>query len=140
MHPTDKEAAREALLGLTARVVEAYLGKNQLAASKLGDVIRTVHGSLAKVQEETTGPQSREPAVPVKASVTPDYLVCLEDGRKVKMLRRYLRKAYRMSPLEYRARWGLPADYPMVAPNYAKTRSLLAKRIGLGHHQRKVTN
>ena len=137
MRSNNKDAPPKALLGLTAQVVSAYLGKNQLPTQRLGDVIRTVHGTLATMGNEGVS-QAGTPAVPVKQSVTPEFIVCLEDGRKVKMLRRYLRKAYNMTPLQYRSKWGLPATYPMVAPNYTKTRSLLAKKIGLGQHERKA--
>jgi len=114
--------------------VVAYLGKNHIAQSELPGMIRSVHGALGTlsagaVSEVGTG---LKPAVPVKKSITPDFIVCLEDGKKLKMLKRYLRGKYKLSPDDYRAKWGLPADYPMVAPNYAALRSQFAKDNGLG--------
>jgi len=114
--------------------VAAYVSKNALTAGDLPDIIRTVHNTLADLEQGGgRGPaQELTPAVPIKKSIAADYIVCLEDGKKLKMLKRYLRSQYGMTPEEYRARWGLPADYPMVAPNYAAQRSRLAKQIGLG--------
>ncbi|PWC98030.1 MucR family transcriptional regulator [Azospirillum sp. TSO5] len=120
------------LHALTANIVSAYVGNNTAPASDLPGLISTVYGALSQAGAAVEEKPAREPAVPVKKSITPDYLVCLEDGKKVKMLKRHLRSAYDMSPADYRAKWGLPADYPMVAPNYAATRSEMAKRIGLG--------
>jgi len=115
-------------------IVTAYVSHNPVPAASLSDVIRTVHESLDKVaqqgEKDTLPPQ--KPAVPVKKSVTDDYIICLEDGKKLKMLKRYLRSRYGMTPEEYRAKWNLASDYPMVAPNYAKKRSEFAKQIGLG--------
>ena len=124
----------EDLIRMTTELAEAYLSNNNLAASQLPEVLKTIHGSLTALnalqgQAEATPPT---PAVPIKKSVTPDYIVCLDDGKKLKMLKRHLRTAYNLSPDEYRKRWGLPADYPMVAPNYAALRSAFAKKIGLG--------
>jgi len=115
-------------------IVVAYLGKNHIAQSELPSVIRSVHGALGSISGPSTAEPatSQKPAVPIKRSITPDYIVCLEDGKKLKMLKRYLRGKYRLSPDEYRAKWGLPADYPMVAPNYAALRSQFAKDNGLG--------
>ena len=119
---------------MTTDVVAAYLSNNPVEASQLADLIRSVHQALtaaANGSAEPAAPQL-EPAVPVKRSVNPDYLVCLEDGRKFKSLKRHLRSQYNLTPEEYRTKWGLPKDYPMVAPNYAQARSALAKQMGLG--------
>jgi len=123
-----------ALLRMTADIVSAYVSKNVLAAQQIPDVINTVYNSLAGLngQPREVITEPLKPAVPIRKSVTPEFIVCLEDGKKLKMLKRHLRSTYNMSPDEYRARWGLPADYPMVAPNYAAQRSEFAKRIGLG--------
>jgi len=122
------------LLGLASDIVAAYLSKNVIPANDLPSLIRTVHATLSDLEQGKAqgAPQELTPAVPIKKSVAPDYIVCLEDGKKLKMLKRYLRSQYGMSPEEYRARWNLPLDYPMVAPNYAAQRSRLAKQIGLG--------
>jgi predicted transcriptional regulator len=123
------------LVGMTSEIVSAYVSANQIQAQELPVLIRTVHLALAEVSNARAGANSeatQEPAVSIKKSVTPDYIVCLEDGKKFKSLKRHLRTRYGMTPEEYRAKWGLPHDYPMVAPNYAKERSNLAKRMGLG--------
>jgi predicted transcriptional regulator len=122
------------LLRMTAEIVSAYVSKNTLASQHIPEVINTVFTSLSGL---VSGPRETQaeplkPAVPVRKSVTPEYIICLEDGKKLKMLKRHLRSTYNMSPDEYRLRWGLPADYPMVAPNYAAQRSEFAKKIGLG--------
>lgn len=122
----------EGMLKMTADVVSAYVGNNSLSPTQIPDVIKTVYGSLNALSEQKAANAAPKPAVPVRRSVTPDYIICLEDGKKLKMLKRHLRTTYGMSPEDYRAKWGLPADYPMVAPNYAKQRSDFAKRIGLG--------
>ena len=122
------------LVELTAEIVSAYVSNNTVVASDLPGVIHNVFDALSRAST-TTGLQVREelrPAVPVKKSVTPEYIVCLEDGKKFKSLKRHLRTQYNMTPEQYRDKWGLPADYPMVAPNYAVTRSQLAKKMGLG--------
>lgn len=108
-----------------------------LPVSDLPQLIQDVYKTLANVGNNTSSPERLQPAVSVKKSVTPDYIVCLEDGKKLKMLKRHLKTAYNMTPEEYRERWGLPRDYPMVAPNYAKHRSSLAKKIGLGTRPRR---
>jgi predicted transcriptional regulator len=122
------------LLELTTEIVSAHLSNNVVAVDDIPNVIEKVYQSLQGL--ETNGDVSAvnrpQPAVPVKKSITPDYLICLEDGKKLKMLKRHLKTAYNMSPEEYRDKWGLSVDYPMVAPNYAKKRSKLAKDIGLG--------
>lgn len=125
-------ASRGDILRMTTDVVAAYVGNNMLPAGQVGDVISTVFGSLRELGEHGGRTPPPVPAVPIRRSVTPDHIVCLEDGKKLKMLKRYLRSTYNMSPEEYRARWNLPADYPMVAPSYAKQRSEFAKKIGLG--------
>lgn len=122
------------LIEMTAGIVSAYVGNNVVATSDLPALIQQVHRALAAVggPAEADAATAKEPAVPVKRSIAPDYLVCLEDGRKFKSLKRHLRTKYNLSPEDYRAKWGLPKDYPMVAPNYAKARSDLAKQMGLG--------
>lgn len=122
------------LLGLTTQIVSAYVSHNQIPLTEVPAMLRNVHSALsglmgAPVAEINT---NTKPAVPVKKSITDDYIICLEDGKRLKMLKRYLRSHYDMSPEQYRAKWGLAADYPMVAPNYAKQRSDFAKSIGLG--------
>ncbi len=113
-----------------SKIVSAYVSNNNLSSGDLPQLITTVHEALQKPHQATSSPP--EPAVPIKKSVTHDYVICLEDGKKLKMLKRHLRNAYGMSPDEYRRRWRLPSDYPMVAPEYAARRSELAKKIGLG--------
>lgn len=126
------------LLPLVTDIVAAHLSNNTVPLTDLPDLIRDVYNALATAGDSAAPePERPTPAVPPKKSVTPDYIVCLEDGKKLKMLKRHLRTAYGMSPEEYRERWGLPADYPMVAPNYAKQRSKLAKEIGLGTQSRR---
>ncbi len=112
-----------------SKIVSAYVSNNSLSSGELPQLITTVHEALQSQGQVTSMP---EPAVPIKRSITPDYVICLEDGKKLKMLKRHLRTSYDMSPDEYRQKWKLPGDYPMVAPNYAAKRSDLAKRIGLG--------
>lgn len=119
------------LLSMTAEIVSSHVRNNTVAQTDLAELIRTVHAALSGVSDGTTQ-EKPNPAVAVRRSVTPEYIVCLEDGKKLKMLKRHLKTAYNMTPEEYRERWGLPADYPMVAPNYARQRSALAKKIGLG--------
>ncbi len=126
---------KPALLELTAKIVAAHLSGNSVPPADLPGLIRSVHDALASTAAAPA--PSPEPVVPVKKSVTPNYLVCLEDGKKLKMLKRHLRTAYNMSPDDYRARWGLASDYPMVASAYAKLRSEHAKAIGLGRRPRK---
>jgi len=128
-----------ALLEMTADIVSAYVGNNTVAAEALPSLIASIHAALSGVTAGPSAPEPepKEPAVPVRKSITPDYLICLEDGRKFKSLKRHLRTKYDMSPEEYRAKWNLAKDYPMVAPNYAKARSELAKQMGLGQGGRK---
>ncbi|KPF78906.1 MucR family transcriptional regulator [Brevundimonas sp. AAP58] len=124
---------------MTADIVSAYVGNNTVAAAELPSLISNIHAALSTVSTGVVeaAPEPKEPAVPIRKSISPDYLICLEDGRKFKSLKRHLRTKYDMSPEEYRAKWGLPKDYPMVAPNYAKARSELAKQMGLGQGGRK---
>ena len=122
-------------LNLVSEIVSAYVSNNSLPANQLSELITTVHQTLMHMDEKP--PETLKPAVPKKRSVTPDYIVCLEDGKKLKMLKRHLRTSYNLSPEEYRKKWGLLDDYPMVAPKYAAQRSKLAKQIGLGKLRRK---
>lgn len=139
-------ADRSELLALTAEIVAAHVSNNKLEAGELPGLIRQIYGTLAGIdtQPAPAGGTIRggngerpAPAVPVKKSVTPDYIVCLEDGKKLKMLKRHLMSHYKLTPEQYRERWDLPADYPMVAPNYAIQRQVLAKKIGLGRGRRR---
>ena len=127
------------LVELTAEIVSAYVSNNTVVATDLPGVIHNVFDALSKASSASGAPAREElkPAVPVKKSVTPEYIICLEDGKKFKSLKRHLRTQYNMTPEQYREKWGLPADYPMVAPNYAVARSQLAKKMGLGQQQRK---
>jgi predicted transcriptional regulator len=120
------------VLGLTAQIVSAHVSNNSVSPDALPSLIQEVYKTLAGVGKEPISAERPQPAVPVKKSVFPDHIVCLEDGKKLKMLKRHLKTAYNMSPEQYRERWNLPPDYPMVAPNYARHRSSLAKKIGLG--------
>ncbi len=126
------------LVEMAAEIVSAYVSANQVPPQDLPGLIRTVHSALSEVAGAGAPTQdlAQEPAVAIKKSVTPDFIICLEDGKKFKSLKRHLRTRYSMTPDEYRSKWGLPHDYPMVAPNYAKERSNLAKRMGLGHARR----
>ena len=132
----DAGPSRADLLAMTTQIVSAYAGRNDVAADDLPTVIERVYTSLSRPAASGAAGAGAEPArkaaIPINRSVTPDYLVCLEDGKRLKMLKRHLRAAYGLTPEEYRAKWGLPPDYPMVAPNYAAERSAFAKRMGLG--------
>lgn len=137
-----EDAPSNDLLVLTTEIVSSHVANNTVAPSELPQLIQQVYATLAGIGKAAGGGRNAmgerpEPAVPIKKSIMPDYIVCLEDGRKLKMLKRHLKTAYNMTPDAYRERWGLPADYPMVAPNYAKQRSSLAKKIGLGTKPRK---
>ena len=125
------------LLALTANIVAAHVGSNTVNVADLPQLIGEVYRTLATLGAHGAMPERPEPAVAVKKSITPDYIVCLEDGKKLKMLKRHLKTAYDLTPEQYRERWNLPADYPMVAPNYARHRSTLAKKIGLGTRPRR---
>jgi len=131
-----RESGQETdLIVYSADIVAAYVSQNKVPQEQIAEVIRTVHQTLSSLQggaAEAAPAERQKPAVPVGRSVQNDYIVCLEDGSKLKMLKRYLRSRYNMSPEEYRRKWGLPADYPMVAPAYAQRRSEFAKQIGLG--------
>ncbi len=125
---------------LTADIVSAYVSNNSVPASDLPALISDVHAALGRVisgSAPVLPAEAPKPAIPVKKSITADYLICLEDGKKFKSLKRHLRTQYNMSPEQYREKWGLPPDYPMVAPNYAEARSQLAKKMGLGQQRRK---
>jgi predicted transcriptional regulator len=130
-------APAKGFIDLTAEIVSAYVGNNTTPASELPALIGQVHAALVRVSEGQAPAVSApaKPAVPVKKSLTAEYIVCLEDGKKFKSLKRHLRAQYNMTPEQYREKWGLPADYPMVAPNYAVRRSQLAKKMGLGHQR-----
>jgi predicted transcriptional regulator len=130
--------AKRSLVDLTADIVAAYVGKNTVAQTELPKLIAEVHRALSGAISQPAAPEEQaeaKPAVSVKKSLTADYLICLEDGKKFKSLKRHLRSHYNLSPEQYREKWGLPADYPMVAPNYAQARSSLAKRMGLGQRK-----
>ena len=126
------------LITLTAQIVSAHCTNNTVEAEALPGLIRQIYQALASVSEPAEAPKKPVPAAPPKRSVFPDYIVCLEDGKKLKMLKRHLQSAYGMTPADYRAKWDLPQDYPMVAPNCAEKRSVLAKQIGLGRKGEKV--
>lgn len=130
-----------AILRMTADIVSAYVSKNVLPAQQIPEVINTVFSSLTGLNgtPREAPAEPPKPAVPIRKSVTPEYIVCLEDGKKLKMLKRHLRSTYGMTPDEYRAKWSLPPDYPMVAPNYAAQRSDFAKKIGLGRSSGRQT-
>ena len=126
--------AEEELLRMTTNVVAAYVSNNTLPTAQLAEVINAVYSSLKSLEGQVAQvqPEPLKPAIPIRKSVTPEFLICLEDGKKLKMLKRHLRSTYNMTPDEYRSKWGLAPDYPMVAPNYAERRSEFAKKIGLG--------
>ena len=128
------EETTNELLSLTADIVAAHVGHNRVTVGELPELIAKVYGALSGLGQETSSATSAElkPAVSVRSSIKPDYIVCLEDGKRLTMLKRYLQTNYGMTPQQYRAKWKLPADYPMVAPNYAEKRRTLAKAIGLG--------
>jgi predicted transcriptional regulator len=125
-------SARPDVLGFTAQIVSAHVSKNAVAPEALPSLIMDVFRTLSTVGRTPVQADKPQPAVPIKKSVMPEHIICLEDGKKLKMLKRHLKTSYNMTPEQYRERWGLPADYPMVAPNYASHRSSLAKKIGLG--------
>ena len=131
---TFEKAPQAELLQMTTDIVSAYVSYNNIDFGKVPEVIRLVYSSLDTLNATGGGPvaPSQKPFVPIRKSITPDYIICLEDGKKLKMLKRHIRTTFGLNPEEYRAKWGLPADYPMVAPNYAARRSEFAKKIGLG--------
>jgi len=128
------------ILRMTTDIVSAYVSHNELQGSQIPDVIRSVFGTLnaQRAGDGSGALGAQKPTVSIRRSVTPDYIICLEDGKKLKMLKRHLRTTYNLTPEEYRAKWGLPADYPMVSPNYAAQRSAFAKKIGLGRKRKGV--
>jgi predicted transcriptional regulator len=135
----DQQVDVNELLSLTADIVASHVSNNGVPVSELPQLIQQVYATLAGLGKEASPvAEMPEPAVPIRKSVTPDYIVCLEDGKKLKMLKRHLKTAYNMTPEQYRERWGLPADYPMVAPSYAEQRRELAKKIGLGTNRRRM--
>lgn len=134
-----ESAQNELLITLTSDIVAAHVSNNSVAVSDVSALIQNVHAALSGLASPAAAPEVKpEPAVSVRSSVKPDYIVCLEDGKKLKMLKRHLMTHYQMTPEDYRAKWGLPADYPMVAPNYAEQRRTLAKKIGLGTKRRRT--
>jgi predicted transcriptional regulator len=134
----DDNSVTETLITLTADIVSAHVSNNSVAVSDLPSLIQNVHGALSGLGQVAPAPEVKpEPAVSIRSSVKPDFIVCLEDGKKLKMLKRHLMTHYQMTPEQYRSKWGLPADYPMVAPNYAEQRRTLAKKIGLGTKRRR---
>ena len=134
-----ENTADGSFIQLTAEIVSAYVSNNSVSAADIPALINQVHAALTRVSagQGDAPAEPLRPAVPIKKSITPDYLVCLEDGKKFKSLKRHLRTQYNMTPEQYRERWGLAADYPMVAPNYAQARSQLAKQMGLGQQRRR---
>ena len=134
-----QDVGESSYLQLTANIVSAYLSNNTVASAEIPNLINQVHSALLRISGGQTTPPAEplRPAVPVKRSITADYIVCLEDGKKFKSLRRHLRTQYDMTPEQYREKWGLAADYPMVAPNYAAARSQLATQMGLGQQRRR---
>jgi predicted transcriptional regulator len=129
---------KDTLITLTADIVAAHVSNNSVAVNDLPTLISNVHNALTALSGPPAQPETRpEPKVSIRASVKPDYIVCLEDGKKLKMLKRHLMTHYNMTPEQYRQKWNLPADYPMVAPNYAEQRRTLAKKIGLGTKRRR---
>ncbi len=135
MNDTDGE---DTLLTLTADIVAAHVSNNSVAVNDLPNLIQNVHGALAEISGSRAPEVKLEPKVSIRSSIKPDYIVCLEDGKKLKMLKRHLMTHYQMTPDQYRQKWGLNSDYPMVAPNYAEQRRALAKSIGLGTKRRKT--
>jgi len=130
-------SSNDRLLTLASQIISAYVSHNTLNSSDLPSFMTMVYQNLSRLGSAPSSPEARpDPAVPVRKSVMPEYIICLEDGKKLKMLKRHLKTAYNMTPEQYRERWGLPTDYPMVAPNYARQRSKLAKQIGLGTSRR----
>lgn len=134
-----ESAQSELLITLTSDIVAAHVSNNSVAVSDVSALIQNVHAALSALNQPVAAPEAKpEPAVSVRSSIKPDYIICLEDGKKLKMLKRHLMTHYQMTPEDYRAKWGLPADYPMVAPNYAEQRRNLAKKIGLGTKRRRT--
>lgn len=135
----DNMVIDDTLITLTADIVAAHVSNNSVAVNDLPQLISNIHGALASLAGSGVTPEVKlEPKVPIRSSIKPDYIVCLEDGKRLKMLKRHLMTHYQMTPDQYRAKWGLASDYPMVAPNYAEQRRALAKAIGLGTKRRKT--
>jgi predicted transcriptional regulator len=135
----DSETGDDTLLTLTADIVAAHVSNNSVAVNDLPNLIQNVHQALSGILQQSSAPEPRpEPRVPIRSSIKPDYIVCLEDGKRRKMLKRHLMTHYNMTPDQYRQKWGLAADYPMVAPNYAEQRRTLAKSIGLGTKRKRT--
>jgi predicted transcriptional regulator len=135
----EDQVVEDTLLTLTADIVAAHVSNNSVAVNDLPNLIQNVHGALSGISGKPSAPEAKpEPKVPIRSSIKPDFIVCLEDGKKLKMLKRHLMTHYQMTPDQYRQKWGLPADYPMVAPNYAEQRRTLAKAIGLGTKRRRT--
>ena len=135
----DNDGAEDTLLTLTADIVAAHVSNNSVAVNDLPNLIQNVHSALSGISQSSSAPEPKpEPKVSIRSSVKPDYIVCLEDGKKLKMLKRHLMTHYNMTPEQYRQKWGLSPDYPMVAPNYAEQRRTLAKSIGLGTKRRRT--
>ena len=136
----DNEDGQETLIALTADIVAAHVSNNSVAVNDLPQLIQNVHGALSGLSSKPNAPEAKlEPKVPIRSSIKPDYIVCLEDGKKLKMLKRHLMTHYQMTPDQYRQKWGLSPDYPMVAPNYAEQRRALAKSIGLGTKRKRTS-
>ena len=135
----DIDSTEDTLLTLTADIVAAHVSNNSVAVNDLPNLIQNVHAALNGISGRNAAPEPKpEPKVPIRSSIKPDYIVCLEDGKRLKMLKRHLMTHYNMTPDQYRQKWGLAADYPMVTPNYAEQRRTLAKSIGLGTKRRKT--
>ena len=132
------ETNDDTLITLTADIVAAHVSNNSVAVNDLPQLINNIHGALAGLAGRSAPEAKQEPKVPIRSSIKPDYIVCLEDGKRLKMLKRHLMTHYQMTPDQYRQKWGLNSDYPMVAPNYAEQRRALAKAIGLGTKRRKA--
>jgi predicted transcriptional regulator len=135
----EDQGAEETLLTLTADIVAAHVSNNSVAVNDLPNLIQNVHAALSSISGRSSAPEPKpEPKVPIRSSIKPDYIVCLEDGKRLKMLKRHLMTHYNLTPDQYRQKWGLSPDYPMVAPNYAEQRRILAKSIGLGTKRRRT--
>jgi predicted transcriptional regulator len=136
---TQDQGGEDTLLTLTADIVAAHVSNNSVAVNDLPNLIQNVHSALSGISGRATPVETKlEPKVPIRSSIKPDFIVCLEDGKKLKMLKRHLMTHYQLTPDQYRQKWGLPTDYPMVAPNYAEQRRTLAKSIGLGTKRRRT--
>jgi predicted transcriptional regulator len=136
----DDQSAEDTLLTLTADIVAAHVSNNSVAVNDLPNLIQNVHAALTGISHSSSAPEPKpEPKVSIRSSIKPDYIVCLEDGKRLKMLKRHLMTHYNMTPDQYRQKWGLSSDYPMVAPNYAEQRRTLAKSIGLGTKRKRTS-